>query len=235
MQNTYIENEPQPITFLGSILNGFYYLAAFFNTIFAVLSTVTLIGIVFITQPQQVMHNVPPSWWIPIMLVMVPSQCLCQFLTWKTIFKRQIPSPKNIAENQFDPPTLLRPVLVVFWSANFLIGFVIGVSLFKPAPGNPINMPILLLLAIVTFALSTFTNVYLMLLARSLSSIRHRLDMAISILGQCNGRDHSNRLLQNRFLALHRILLFEPLTNPFPPRPTGRDFRLLQSQSLKRY
>ncbi len=176
MQNTYIENEPQPITFLGSILNGFYYLAAFFNTMFAVLSTVTLIGIVFITQPQQVMHNVPPSWWIPIMLVMVPSQCLCQFLTWKTIFKRQIPSPKNIAENQFDPPTLLRPVLVVFWSANFLIGFVIGVSLFKPAPGNPINMPILLLLAIVTFALSTFTNVYLMLLARSLSSNQFVID-----------------------------------------------------------
>ena len=156
--------------FLASIQSVHFYFAAIFNTMFAILSTVTLCGIVFITRPQQVMHNVPPDWWIPIMIVMVPAQCLCQYLTWKTIFKRQVPSPKQIAENQFDPPKLLRPILSFLWAANFLIGFVIVVSLYKPAQGAPITTATILVVALVTFALTTFTNVYLMLLARSFTT-----------------------------------------------------------------
>ena len=137
---------------------------------FAILASVTLIGIVFITQPQQVMHNIPPGWWIPIMLVLVPSQCLCQYLTWKTIFSGQTPSPMKIAENQFAPPWFLRPILSFLWAANFLIGFVIVVSLYKPAPGNPLTVTTLFLLAFIAYALTTFSNVYLMLLARSMTS-----------------------------------------------------------------
>jgi hypothetical protein len=147
-----------------------YYAAVLFNTMFAILSTVTLVGIVFVTRPQQVLHNVPPNWWIPLMLIMVPSQAACQYLTWKTIFSREVPSPLDISRNQPALPTLLRTPVALLWAANFLIGFVIAVSLYKPNPGKNIELDVLILVAFITFALTTAANVYLMLFARTATS-----------------------------------------------------------------
>lgn len=147
-----------------------YFAAVLFNTMFAILSTVTLLGIVLITKPQQVMHNVPPSWWIPLTLVMVPSQLLCQYLTWKTVFRKEVPSPLVISQNQGTPPALLRPLLAFLWASNFLIGFVIVVSLYKPNPGNNVGWGVLLLIAFITFSLTTIANVYWMLLVRTVTA-----------------------------------------------------------------
>ncbi len=155
---------------MNFIRNFGYHAAVLFNTMFAILSSVTLIGIVFITRPQQVMHNIPPSWWLPIMLIMVPSQFGAQYLTWKTVCCREIPTPFAISKNQPAIPSLFRPAVAFAWAANFLIGLVIVVSLYKPAPGQNLGLGFVLLLAFITFALTTFANVFLMLLARTLTA-----------------------------------------------------------------
>lgn len=147
-----------------------YYAAVLFNTMFAVLSTVTLLGMVFITRPQQVLHNVPPEWWIPLTLIIVPSQVICQFLTWKTVFKKEIPTPVAIARHQKTPPQYLRLPLASLWLANFLIGFVIVVSLFKPDPRVNVGTALMLFVAFITFSLTTVANVYLMLFVRTATS-----------------------------------------------------------------
>ena len=147
-----------------------YYAAVLFNTMFAILSTVTLLGIVFITRPKQVLHNVPPEWWIPLLVIMMPSQGYCQFLTWRTVFTRDTPSPLEIARSQKTPKLFFRFPLAFLWAANFLIGFVIVVSLYKPAPGNNGGMTGMLFVGCITFGLSCFANVYLMLFVRAASS-----------------------------------------------------------------
>jgi hypothetical protein len=154
----------QPFHNIGS------YAAVLFNTMFAILSTVTLVGIVFVTRPQQVLHNIPPNWWFPLMLIMVPSQAACQYLTWKTIFNREVPSPLEISRNQPALPTFLRAPVALLWATNFLIGFIISVSLYKPNPGKNAGFGLLILVAFITFALTTAANVYLMLLARTTTS-----------------------------------------------------------------
>ncbi|MDB4778023.1 hypothetical protein OAG68_01040 [bacterium] len=169
-----------------------YYAAVLFNTMFAILSSVTLIGIVFITQPQQVMHDIPPSWWIPIMLIMIPTQFISQYLTWKTVFRGEIPSPLAISKNQPDILPLFRPAIAFVWFANFLIGFVIVVSLYKPGPGQNLGLGISLFILFITFALTTFMNVYLMLLVRTLTAkqetiqliwhLRIVIDVAVAIV-----------------------------------------------------
>jgi hypothetical protein len=155
---------------MNAIRNIGYYAAVFFNTLFAILSSVTLIGIVFITQPQQVMHNIPPDWWLPIMLIMVPSQVVAQYLTWKTVFRGEVPSPPAISRHQPAIPDLFRPLVAFVWAANFLIGFVIVVSLYKPNPGQNLGLAFFVILALITYALTTFANVFLMLLARTLTT-----------------------------------------------------------------
>lgn len=155
-----------------------YYAAVLFNTMFAALCTVTLLGIVFITKPQQVMHNVPPEWWIPLTLIIVPAQLYCQYLIWRTVFRKQVPSPLAIAQNLVTPPTFLRPPLAMLWAANFLIGFVIVVSLFKPNPGRNIEWPLVLLIAFITFSLTTIANVYWMLLIRTITDNKKLLMLA---------------------------------------------------------
>jgi hypothetical protein len=160
------------------LFNLGYYASILFNTMFAILSTVTLLGIVFITKPQKVMHNVPPEWWIPLTLIIVPAQLFCQYLIWKTVLRKQIPTPLAISQNLVAPPAFLRYPLAMLWAANFLIGFVIVVSLFKPNPGRNIEWPLVLLVAFITFSLTTIANVYWMLLIRTITDEEKWLKLA---------------------------------------------------------
>lgn len=74
------------------------YSVLLFNTMFAMLSTVTLLGIIFITRPQQPMHDIPPHWWIPLAVVMIPGQLYAQYLSWNTVLRFRTPSPLEIAK-----------------------------------------------------------------------------------------------------------------------------------------
>ena len=51
--------------------------AVLFNTGFTILAIVTLCGIVFITKPKQVMHDIRPEMWLPLLIVVAPAQILC--------------------------------------------------------------------------------------------------------------------------------------------------------------
>src|SRR5262245_17416086 len=62
-----------------------------FNTFFAALAIITLCGIVFITKPKQVMHDLPPWAWSPLLIVMAPAQIYSQVLAWRTIAAKAIP------------------------------------------------------------------------------------------------------------------------------------------------
>ena len=55
--------------------------AVLFNTAFSVLAIVTLCGIVFVTKPQDVMHDIPPDGWLPLLILMAPAQIYAQFLS----------------------------------------------------------------------------------------------------------------------------------------------------------
>lgn len=147
-----------------------YFAALLFNTMFAVLSTVTLLGIVLITRPQQVMHNVPPSWWIPLTLVMVPAQLYCQYLTLSTVFGKEVPTPLAISKRMGKPPALFRPLIGFLWGVNFLIGVAIVVSLYKPVQGQNVGWVMMLLLSFIVFSLTSCANVYWMLFIRTLTS-----------------------------------------------------------------
>lgn len=164
------DGEQAPSGFWHSLYLVGAYAAAVFNTMFAGLASVTLVGIVFITQPKQVMHNVHPDLWLPLMLLMVPAQIWCQFMTWRTAFQCGIPSPWEIARRQQPPTMLLRLPLSVMWTLNFLIGFAIVVSLYKPAPGANAGWPGVLLVGFITFALTRFANVYLLLAVRAITA-----------------------------------------------------------------
>ncbi|GEM_PF-1564223 len=152
---------------LSSIRTTGYYAAATFNAMFAALASVTLIGIVFITRPQQSMHSIPPSWWIPLAVIIIPAQLTSQCLTWFTVWRGDTPSPLAISRNCPALPSFIRPVIAIAWAANFLIGFIIVVSLYKPAPGQNLGWAGLPLLAFITFSLTSCANVFLMLFART--------------------------------------------------------------------
>jgi len=157
--------------------NAGHYVAAAINTIFALLSSVTLIGIVFITRPQQVMHDIAPHWWVPLMLVMVPTQVASQYLTWNTVYLRQIPSPLNISGNQPGIPSTLQPVVALFWTAGFFMWFAMLVTFYNPppTPDGAVIWP-LIQLALLSFAFTSMAYVYLMLFARSITQREELID-----------------------------------------------------------
>jgi hypothetical protein len=148
-----------------------------FNTMFAVLAIVTLCGIVFITRPRQVMHDIPPWGWLPLLVVMAPAQIYSQYLGWRTIFTGRTPTALEISTRQARWPAPLRPFIALVWLANFVIGFGIVVSLSKPQPGRPLAWEDVPLIAILTFWLTFAANVYLLLTIRTLtddeSAVRH--------------------------------------------------------------
>ncbi len=164
------DGEPLPGGLWHSLYVTAAYVAAVFNTMFAGVASITLIGIVFITRPKQVMHNVHPDAWLPLMLIMIPAQVWCQVLTWRTAFTRGIPSPWEIARRLQPPRMLFRFPLCVMWTVNFLIGFAIVVSLYKPAPGKNVGWVGILIVGFVTFALTRFANVYLLLAVRAVTA-----------------------------------------------------------------
>jgi hypothetical protein len=103
--------------------------AVVFNTGFAVLAIVTLCGIVFVTKPKGVMHDIPPEMWLPLLLVMAPAQTYAQFLSWSTIFAGKAPTGPAIALRQMKIPGLWKPAVALLWLCNFCVGFGIVVSL----------------------------------------------------------------------------------------------------------
>lgn len=163
---------------ISSIRSFGYYAAAIFNAMFAVLASVTLVGIVFITRPQQPMHNVPPSWWIPLAVIIIPAQLASQYFTWYTVWRGDTPSPLAISRNCPAMPSIIRPLVAIVWAANFLIGFIIVVSLYKPAPGQNLDWTVLPLLVFITFSLTCCANVFLMLFARTATDNENWIDLA---------------------------------------------------------
>lgn len=163
-----------------------------FNTLFAALTIITLCGIVFITKPKQVMHDLPPWAWLPLLVVMAPAQAYSQLLAWRTIAAGAIPTPPAIAAAQIRFPALLRPLIATVWLVNFGLGVGIVVSLSKPQPGMPMGLGEVLLLTILAFWLSFAANVYLQLAVKTLTDdkrihgfiARRRLviDIAVTIL-----------------------------------------------------
>ena len=116
---------------------GCNLLAVVFNSGFAVLAIVTLCGIVFITRPKVVMHDIPPSLWLPLLIIMAPAQTYAQVLSWLTIFAGQNPTGPAIASRQRTIHEIIKPLVAFFWLFNFFVGFGVVVSLSKPNPGNP--------------------------------------------------------------------------------------------------
>lgn len=142
--------------------------AIVFNSCFAVLAVVTLCGIVFITRPKAVLHDVQPSHWLPLLIVMAPAQAYAQFLSWSTVCAGQNPTGPAIASRQRTFPWVLRPFVAVVWLCNFCIGFAIVVSLSKPNPGNPPGEGAALILVLGSW-LAFAAVVYLLLAIRTLT------------------------------------------------------------------
>jgi hypothetical protein len=144
--------------------------AVMFNTGFAVLAIVTLCGIVFITKPKNVMHEIQPWMWLPLLIIMAPAQIYAQFLSWSTIFSRILPSGPAIAMRQRKIPHLLKTSVALIWLCNFCIGVGIVVSLSKPHPGNPAPpFAAVVLVMMIAFWLVFAANVYLLLAIRTLT------------------------------------------------------------------
>ena len=171
-----------------------FYSAACFNLMFTVLATVTLLGIIFITRPKVAMHNIPPSWWIPVALVMLPGLIASQLFTYRAVFReREIPTPLQVAATYRVPPAPARQLTSLFWFGNYLISFVILVSLYKPDANRNIDLGALALVAVISFFLSTAANIYLMLFTRTISDNellhqvvwrgRHVFTLAIALVG----------------------------------------------------
>lgn len=163
-----------------------------FNTFFAALTIITLLGIVFITKPKHVMHEIPPWAWLPLLIVMAPAQVYSQVLAWRKIAAKLVPTPLAIAESQIRFPALLRPCIAIVWLINFVLGVGIVVSLSRPQPGVPIGPIEILVIALLSFWLSFAANVYLLLaiktmtdnkrILRSIARRRLLIDVAITIL-----------------------------------------------------
>ena len=160
---------------------------------FTVLATVTLLGIVIITRPKVAMHNIPPSWWIPIAVVMIPGLVASQVFTFRAILKRKVPSPNEIAATHIIPSSKFRPITVFFWFSNYLISFVILVSLYKPGANGQFQFEGFFVAIVISSFLSTMANIYLMLLTRTISDNeivrksmwqgRHLITLSIAIVG----------------------------------------------------
>jgi len=151
------------------------FFAVLFNTGFAILAIVTLCGIVFITRPKVVMHDISPVMWLPLLVVMAPCQIYAQFLSWATVLSGQNPTGPAIASRQKRVREVLRPLVAFFWFCNFCVEFGIVVSLSKPHPGDP---P--LASAIVGLTLDSWfafaANVYLLLAIRTCTRNKELLD-----------------------------------------------------------
>ena len=144
--------------------------AVLFNTGFAILAIVTLCGIVFITKPKQVMHDIRPEMWLPLLFVMAPAQIYAQFLSWSTILAGIAPTGPAIAVRQMKIPGALKPTVALVWLCNFCIGFGIVVSLSKPHPGNPAPpIAAVMIVTAIAFWLAFAANVYLLLAIRTLT------------------------------------------------------------------
>lgn len=167
--------------------------AALFNCMFAVLATVTLLGIVFLTRPKQPMHNVPPSWWIPISCIFIPGLVATQSLTWRTFRNGKTLSPLEIVKTHRSPPASIRPLLSCFWFSNYVITFVILISLYKPDQNRGFETSSLLLATIISSFISTTANTFLLLFTRSISDSdeliqrvwlgRHAFTLAVAAVG----------------------------------------------------
>lgn len=144
--------------------------AVLFNTGFAILAIVTLCGIVFITKPKQVMHDIRPEMWLPLLVVVAPAQIYAQLLSWATIFAGKAPTGPAIAVRQMKIPGPLKPAVALLWLCNFCIGFGVVVSLSKPHPGNPAPpLAAVVIVTIIAFWLAFAANVYLLLAVRTLT------------------------------------------------------------------
>jgi hypothetical protein len=145
--------------------------AILFNTGFAILAIVTLCGIVFITKPKEVMHDIRPEMWLPLLIVMAPAQIYAQFLSWATVLAGKIPTGPAIALRQIQMPYALKPAVALIWACNFCIGFGIVVSLSKPHPGNPAPaLAAVAIVVVIAFWLAFAANVYLLLAVGTLTS-----------------------------------------------------------------
>ena len=145
--------------------------AVLFNTGFAILAIVTLCGIVFITQPKQVMHDISPWMWLPLLIVMAPAQIYAQVLSWSAIIAENPPAGRAIALRSRRIPEVVKLPVAVLWLCNFGIGVGIVVSLSKPHPGNPVPPVVEVgLLMILAFLLAFAANVYLLMAIRTLTS-----------------------------------------------------------------
>jgi hypothetical protein len=153
--------------------------AVLFNTGFAILAIITLCGIVFVTKPKGVMHDISPEMWLPLLIVMVPAQIYAQFLSWSTVFAGQIPTGLAIASRQVEIPGFLKPLVSLVWLCNFCIGFAIVVSLSKPHPGKPPpSVTVVSLVMIVGSWLAFAAIVYLLLAFRTCTQneyVLHRI------------------------------------------------------------
>ncbi len=144
--------------------------AVIFNSGFAILAIVTLCGIVFITKPKQVMHDIRPEMWFPLLILMAPAQIYAQLLSWSTIFAGKAPTGPAIVVRQMKIPGPLKPAVALLWLCNFCIGFGIVVSLSKPHPGNPAPpFAAVVIVTIIAFWLAFAANVYLLLAVRTLT------------------------------------------------------------------
>ena len=199
MTATECERSPQsPVARFGRAMCRFIewssnFAAVLFNAGFSLLAIVTLCGIVFITRPQQVMHDIQPWMWLPLLVVMAPAQIYSQYLAWRTIFAGQSPSGPAIARRQMFIPTWLRPLVAFAWLVNFFIGFAIVVSLSKPDGGAAPPIGLVIFVITIGFWLAFAANIYLLLAIRTLTPSsapldrvwRHRilLDVAMAFVG----------------------------------------------------
>lgn len=158
---------------------GSSLLAVLFNTGFAILAIVTLCGIVFITKPKVVMHDISPAMWLPLLVVMAPAQIYAQLLSWSTVFAGRIPTGPAISLRQMKIPGPLKPVVAFLWLCNFCVGFGIVVSLSKPRAGNPPPSLATAVLILILGAWLVFAaNVYLLLAIRTCTpneNVLHRV------------------------------------------------------------
>jgi hypothetical protein len=172
---------PAPLsTRVGALLHRLgrwsNYAAVVFNALFAVLAITTLAGIVFITRPQQAMHDIPPWMWLPLLIIMAPAQLVSQYWAWRTIFSGQEPTGPAIAVRQQAIPYALKPTVALMWLLNFFIGIAIVASLSKPHPGAPPSVAAILFIGLIAFWLAFAANLYLSLAIRTVTENRELLE-----------------------------------------------------------
>ena len=149
--------------------------AVLFNTGFAIVAVVTLFGIVFITQPKQVMHDIQPEMWLPLLIVMAPAQIYAQLLSWSTIFAGKLQPDQPSQVRQIRIPGPLKPAVALLWLCNYCIGFGIVVSLSKPHGNAALPLALVVIVTVIAFWLAFAANVYLLLAVPHLTLKEHVL------------------------------------------------------------